>query len=137
MFCLSTISTSGIYLNRTLFFRVVLYSAHLAFDPHLYLHFTPSNDRVSNPPNYSVILASLHVCVPSGTSLVQWERIEQTLQYCFQAYGISHVTISPELQRSESQSLSKEDGGCVRLSSRDDIGCSVNELKKRRMTGGV
>ncbi|EKM81729.1 hypothetical protein AGABI1DRAFT_70131 [Agaricus bisporus var. burnettii JB137-S8] len=85
----------------------------------------------------SVILASLHVCVPSGTSLVHWEQIEQTLQHCFQAYGISHVTISPELRRSESHSLSNEKGGCIRLSSEDDIGCSVNEFKKRRLIGDV
>ncbi|KAF7356515.1 Zinc/cadmium resistance protein [Mycena venus] len=45
----------------------------------------------------SVILASLHVCVPPGTSLEQWERTEQSLQHCFAAYGVNHVTISPEL----------------------------------------
>ncbi|KAJ7642744.1 CDF-like metal transporter [Mycena polygramma] len=33
----------------------------------------------------SVILASLHVCVPPGTSLEQWERTEQSLQHCFAA----------------------------------------------------
>ncbi|KXN87431.1 Zinc/cadmium resistance protein [Leucoagaricus sp. SymC.cos] len=88
----------------------------------------------------SVILASLHVCVPTGTSLEQWEQIERTLQHCFQAYGISHVTISPELQRSEAQSLNDllvYTGGCSRLSSQDDFGCAVSELKKRRLMGGV
>lgn len=89
----------------------------------------------------SVILASLHACVPTGTSLEQWEQIEQTLQHCFQAYGISHVTISPELQRSEVQSLNDfqlvPTGGCSRLPSHDDYGCAVSELKKRRLTGGV
>ncbi|KAF5362303.1 hypothetical protein D9756_002327 [Leucocoprinus leucothites] len=88
-----------------------------------------------------VILASLHACVPTGTSLEQWEQIEQTLQHCFQAYGISHVTISPELQRSEVQSLNDfqlvPTGGCSRLPSHDDYGCAVSELKKRRLTGGV
>lgn len=138
-FCLSTTSMYGIYLNRTLFGSFVLFYNRLTsrFDSRLNLHSAPSNDRVSKPPNNSVILASLHVCVPSGTSLVQWEQIEQTLQHCFQAYGISHVTISPELRRSESQLLSTEDGGCVRRSSLDDIGCSVSELKKRRVMGGV
>ncbi|KAJ7654454.1 hypothetical protein DFH06DRAFT_1133239 [Mycena polygramma] len=47
----------------------------------------------------SVILASLHVCVPPGTSLEQWERTEQSLQHCFAAYGVNYVTISPELHR--------------------------------------
>lgn len=88
-----------------------------------------------------MILASLHVCVPIGTSLEQWESIEQTLQHCFQAYGISHVTISPELQRSEAQSLLNEVvtyvGGCSRLSSQDDFGCAVSELKKRKLVGGA
>jgi len=85
----------------------------------------------------SVILASLHVCVPTGTSLERWEQIEQTLQHCFQAYGISHVTISPELQRSEAQSINDIVMGCSRLSSQDDFGCAVSELKKRKLAGGV
>ncbi|KAL9713556.1 hypothetical protein Ac2012v2_003167 [Leucoagaricus gongylophorus] len=89
----------------------------------------------------SVILASLHVCVPTGTSLEQWEQIERTLQHCFQAYGISHVTISPELRCSELQSLNDlqffPTGGCSRLPSHDDYGCAVSELKKRKLTGGV
>ncbi|KAL9710957.1 hypothetical protein Ac2012v2_005497 [Leucoagaricus gongylophorus] len=89
----------------------------------------------------SVILASLHVCVPTGTSLEQWEQIERTLQHCFQAYGISHVTISPELRCSELQSLNDlqffPTGGCSRLPSHDDYGCAVSELKKRKLTGGL
>ncbi|KXN81685.1 Zinc/cadmium resistance protein, partial [Leucoagaricus sp. SymC.cos] len=83
----------------------------------------------------SVILASLHVCVPAGISLPEWEQIEQTLQHCFQAYGITHATIAPELQRYETQpldDLSVPIGGCSRLSSDDSFGCPVGELKKRR-----
>jgi zinc transporter 1 len=89
----------------------------------------------------SVVLASLHVCLPAGTSLEQWEEIEQILQHCFQAYGISHVTISPELPRSEPQHLNDllaPTGGCNRLSSsQDEFGCAVSELKKRKLVGGV
>ena len=63
------------------------------------------------------------------------------LQHCFQAYGISHVTISPELRCSELQSLNDiqffPTGGCSRLPSHDDYGCAVSELKKRKLTGGV
>jgi zinc transporter 1 len=85
----------------------------------------------------SVILASLHVCVPLGTTLEQWEQTERYLQHCFEEYGITHVTISPEIQR-DFQTLtdSAEDadmkGGC-RLPSHDDWGCSVTDLKKRKV----
>ena len=86
---------------------------------------------------FSVILASLHVCVPEGTTLEQWEKTEQYLQHCFSAYGISHVTISPEIQRdTQSSGEVSEEGvgrGC-RLPS-DEYGCSVSDLKKRRATG--
>ncbi|KXN81684.1 Zinc/cadmium resistance protein [Leucoagaricus sp. SymC.cos] len=87
----------------------------------------------------SVILASLHICVPVGTSLPEWEQIEQTLQHCLQAYGISHTNISPELWRFESQplrDLSVPIGECNRLSSQDDFGCAINGLKKRKLMGG-
>ncbi|TFK39825.1 cation efflux protein [Crucibulum laeve] len=83
----------------------------------------------------SVILGSLHVCVPLGTTLEQWEKTEQSLQHCFSAYGISHVTISPEIQReSQTQSVSSEEftGGGCRLPSQDDFGCAVSELKRRK-----
>ncbi|KAF8892244.1 CDF zinc transporter [Infundibulicybe gibba] len=78
----------------------------------------------------SVILASLHVCVPYGTSLEQWEKTEQYLQHCFSAYGIRHVTISPEIFR-DSQIQSEEIKGC-RLPSQDEFGCAVSELKRRK-----
>ena len=81
-----------------------------------------------------VILGSLHVCVPTGTSLEQWETTERSLQHCFEEYGISHVTISPETYRdvSTAVSSSEEIGGGCRLPSHDDFGCAVNELKKRK-----
>jgi len=82
----------------------------------------------------SVVLASLHVCVPPGTTLEQWETTEQDLQHCFLAYGVNHVTISPELQKdSQSGSISTEEitGGCS--------GCAIDlgqkaSLKKRHAT---
>ncbi|KAF8159476.1 CDF zinc transporter [Crassisporium funariophilum] len=84
----------------------------------------------------SVLLGSLHVCVPLGTSLEQWEKTERYLQHCFEEYGISHVTISPEIQRDiQSLTASSEElsGGC-RLPSQDDFGCAVSDMKKRRVT---
>ncbi|KAF8630132.1 hypothetical protein AX15_003088 [Amanita polypyramis BW_CC] len=82
----------------------------------------------------SVILASLHVCVPSGTSLQEWEKMEGCLQHCFSAYGIGHVTISPEIHRDnlDSSEPSDESGGC-RLPTQDDFGCSVTDLRKRKV----
>ncbi|PPQ67861.1 hypothetical protein CVT25_010300 [Psilocybe cyanescens] len=87
----------------------------------------------------SVILGSLHVCVPLGTSLEQWEKTERYLQHCFEEYGISHVTISPEIRRDfESTTSSTEHvkAGC-RLPSEDDFGCAVSELKKRKVAGAA
>ncbi|PPQ64225.1 hypothetical protein CVT24_008601 [Panaeolus cyanescens] len=86
----------------------------------------------------SVILASLHVCVPQDTSMEQWERTERTLQHCFEEYGITHVTISPEIQRDfqTMTQISEELAGGCRLPSHDDFGCSVSELKKRVPAGG-
>ncbi|KAJ3510496.1 hypothetical protein NLJ89_g4634 [Agrocybe chaxingu] len=86
----------------------------------------------------SVILGSLHVCVPLGTSLEQWERTERYLQHCFEEYGIKHVTISPEIHRdfqTLTQSSEELAGGC-RLPSHDDFGCAVSggDLKKRNVT---
>ncbi|KAF5352154.1 hypothetical protein D9758_009260 [Tetrapyrgos nigripes] len=45
----------------------------------------------------SDILASLHVCVATETSMSEWSRIENHIQQCFEAYGVKHVTVSPEL----------------------------------------
>ena len=74
-------------------------------------------------------------------SLEQWEITEHTLQHCFEEYGISHVTISPEIHRDLPATLgSSEDvieGGC-RLLSKDDFGCAVgSDLKKRKGTTGA
>ncbi|KAF8634573.1 hypothetical protein AX17_004163 [Amanita inopinata Kibby_2008] len=83
----------------------------------------------------SVILASLHVCVPVGISLEHWEKMEQCLQHCFAAYGVSHVTISPEIHRdsqTQSQSSDEKLGGC-RLHTQDDFGCAVGDLRKRKV----
>ncbi|KAF8347863.1 CDF zinc transporter [Amanita rubescens] len=81
----------------------------------------------------SVILASLHVCVPLETSLLQWEKMEQCLQHCFSAYGIGHVTISPEIHRGgQSLSQSSGEGGGCQLPTWGDFGCSVSDLRKRK-----
>lgn len=39
----------------------------------------------------------MHVEVPSGTTLVQWEKIEGCLRECMAAYGVTHVTVGPEV----------------------------------------
>jgi len=85
----------------------------------------------------TVILGSLHACVPIGTSLKQWERTEKDLQHCFEEYGINHVTISPEIQQ-DSQTIittesSEETIGKCRFPSQGDFGCAVDALKKRRV----
>ncbi|KAJ7917491.1 CDF zinc transporter [Mycena leptocephala] len=86
--------------------------------------------------SHSVILASLHVCVPPGTSLEQWERTEQSLQHCFAAYGVNHVTISPELYRdpaSAAQTLAADDIAiCKSASHQEGLGCAVGELRSLR-----
>ncbi|KAJ7446704.1 CDF zinc transporter [Mycena latifolia] len=81
----------------------------------------------------SVILASLHVCVPPGTTLEQWERTERCLQHCFSAYGVNHVTISPERFRdSAEQSLAGDDVAmCKSALSHEGLGCAVGDLRKR------
>ncbi|KAJ3560393.1 hypothetical protein NP233_g10865 [Leucocoprinus birnbaumii] len=88
----------------------------------------------------SVTLASLHVSVRSGTTMERWEEIEQTLQYCLQAYGISHATISPELEPSEARTSEQGlvlNGECKHISAQDDFGCAIGKLKRRRALGGV
>jgi len=44
-----------------------------------------------------VIVASFHVEVPVGTTLNQWEKIEARLRECMAAYGVSHLTVGPEI----------------------------------------
>jgi hypothetical protein len=84
---------------------------------------------------FRVILGSLHVCVPIGTSLKQWERTEKYLQHCFGEYGINHVTISPEIHQ-DTPSITDSNGemtGKCRLPSEGDLGCAVNTLQKRKV----
>jgi zinc transporter 1 len=65
--------------------------------------------------------------------LEQWGKTEQYLQLCFEEYGISHVTISPEIQRDTQSEMESEDMiiGC-RLPSDDEFGCAV-DVKKRKV----
>lgn len=81
-------------------------------------------------------MGSLHVCVPLGTSLEQWGKTEQYLQRCFEEYGISHVTISPEIHRDTKNEMESEDIiiGC-RLPFGDEFGCAV-DIKKRKVILG-
>jgi zinc transporter 1 len=47
--------------------------------------------------SHKVIVASLHVEVPVGTTLSQWGKIEGRLRECMAAYGVSHLTVGPEV----------------------------------------
>ncbi|KAJ7130619.1 CDF zinc transporter [Mycena epipterygia] len=91
----------------------------------------------------SLILASLHVCVPPGTSLEQWEVTERRLQHCFAAYGVNHVTISPELSVSrESATLSGDRDDaimCKSASHQEGLACAVGEksLRKRAVANSA
>lgn len=70
-------------------------------------------------------MASLHVEVPVGTTLHQWEKIEGTLRECMLAYGVSHVTVGPEVtaDRSEETGQYRSKSSCHGL-----LGCSVAVL---------
>ncbi|KAK7439358.1 hypothetical protein VKT23_017583 [Stygiomarasmius scandens] len=80
----------------------------------------------------SDILASLHVCVATETSMSEWSRIESHIQQCFAAYGVKHVTISPELPHpapyliSPSHSQGKGIGSPNRSQSGMDVGMSTS-----------
>jgi hypothetical protein len=118
----------------------ILYSAAITNN---YLHNQLSTNEFFNDrcncfiTAYRMILASVHICVPAGTSLEQWGLIEQMLQDCFQAYGISHVTISPEQPPRREPRYADDPvmptAGCKQLSSVTDFDCVVSELKKRRL----
>ncbi|KIK60232.1 hypothetical protein GYMLUDRAFT_615361 [Collybiopsis luxurians FD-317 M1] len=101
----------------------------------------------------NVILASVHVCVPLGTSLQDWEKTEQSLHHCFSEYGVDHVTISPELHRTLSQTRTSDSQtetmmavdepgdelqGTCKMPSKDGFGCIFggdNPILRRRDTG--
>ncbi|KAJ7066524.1 cation efflux protein [Mycena amicta] len=82
----------------------------------------------------TVTLASLHVCVPAGTSLEDWERTERSLQHCFSAYGVNHVTMSPEVfHEGVSQTASGDDTIMCKSGSQEGK-CAVGVLRKRAAT---
>ncbi|KAJ7591650.1 putative CDF zinc transporter [Mycena floridula] len=75
----------------------------------------------------SLILASLHVCVPPGTTIEQWEETEKSLQHCFSAYGVNHVTISPEVYRpTGSPADSSEEMALCKSATNERAGCADN-----------
>jgi hypothetical protein len=119
MFFLYTISMSGTCPNRE--YR----SLQNNFNSHLNILSHPFFKK-------RVILGSLHVCVPIGTSLKQWERTEKYLQHCFEEYGINHVTISPEIHQ-DSPALTDSNEETTGKCAEGDFGCAVNSLRKRRV----
>lgn len=94
---------------------------------------------------YRIILASVHVCVPSGTSLQEWEDTEKSLRHCFSEYGITHVTVSPELHRLQSDTetqtvlnqTGEEQSGARTMSPKDGYGCVIGDISgmRKRDTG--
>ncbi|KAJ3780484.1 putative CDF zinc transporter, partial [Lentinula aff. detonsa] len=95
----------------------------------------------------NVILASVHVCVPFGMSLDEWENTEQILHHCFSEYGVAHATISPEVHRASSQvydnqtqTMVDEPGdellGTCKVHLKDGFGCifgdnPANTMRRR------
>nr|GAT45752.1 predicted protein [Mycena chlorophos] len=84
-----------------------------------------------------VTLASLHVCVPRGTTLEEWERTERELHHCFSAYGVNHVTMSVEVGHSPESPRASADDTIICKSGASQEGktqCAVGDiraLKKR------
>jgi len=74
-----------------------------------------------------VIIASMHVVVPVGTTLNQWEKIEGRLRECMTAYGVNHLTVGPEVSVHTS-----EDTVEGRLVCHDALGCSGSESLRNR-----
>ncbi|KAJ4468882.1 putative CDF zinc transporter [Lentinula aciculospora] len=123
----------------------------------IYLDLQKVTDDLSGNPNVvsvhdlhvwhlsqNVILASVHVCVPFGTSLEEWEKTGQILHHCFSEYGVAHATISPEVHRttsqasdSQTQTMADECGdellGTCKVPSKDGLGCNINENVKNGM----
>jgi len=69
-----------------------------------------------------VLVASFHVVVPVGTTLKQWERIEGRLRECMAAYGVSHLTVGPEISIPGSEGAVQ---GKSRSTCNDLLGCST------------
>ena len=67
-------------------------------------------------------MASFHVEVPVGTTLNQWEKIEGRLRECMAAYGVSHLTVGPEISTSSSENATE---GKSRSPCNDLLGCSA------------
>ncbi|TDL22723.1 cation efflux protein [Rickenella mellea] len=75
------------------------------------------------------LLSSFHVQVASPTTnLLQWEKIEESLRECMAAYGVTHVTIAPEIFASSG------DGSTGRCK---DLVCDVDVVRLRSGHGGT
>lgn len=88
----------------------------------------------------SIVLASFHVRVSTGTDLANWEHTEETLQQCCAAYGISHVTIAPEIEREQPSITGRGAGNArARAACDDGFGCPADDadlLRMRKRAGG-
>ncbi|KAG1745226.1 cation efflux protein [Suillus lakei] len=88
----------------------------------------------------SIVLASFHVRVSTDTNLANWEHTEETLQQCCAAYGISHVTIAPEIEHERLLVSGCGAGNArARAACDDGFGCPADDaglLRMRKRAGG-
>lgn len=83
--------------------------------------------------SYSDLLCSFHVLVPSTTTLGEWEKIEGCLRDCLAAYGVSHVTVGPEISESRGHNIGEDTkSGCDEL-----LACAVSKTRLRKPQGTV
>jgi len=76
----------------------------------------------------SLILASFHVRLPATTDFTTWAHTEETLQQCCAAYGISHVTIAPEVGSDDNNSGGDVARNTVAQAACDNgSGCAVDD----------
>lgn len=85
----------------------------------------------------TVLSASLHVCVPPGTSLENWEKIKQNVERCFTTKGVHHVTTSVEIHRDLAIDGSKEEilAGLYCTASQNVFGCAPPMAPELRYRG--
>lgn len=73
-------------------------------------------------------MATVHVKVLEETTFAQWEVVEETMQECFACWGVSHVTIAPEIERTNGDVR----GSTVLCGDRFDCSLEDNGAQKMR-----
>jgi len=77
------------------------------------------------------LLCSFHVVVPSATTLSEWEKLEGCFRDCMAAYGVSHVTVGPEISENRAHTV----GESAKSSCNELLGCAASETRLRKPTG--